>query len=643
MKACNAFVVAAGLGERLRPLTNHIPKPLLPLVGSPVIETVLERVSSFPVKRIGINMHYKWEMIRDWASLSRFSDRITLFREEKLLGTGGALKNAAPMLAGSPFLVHNADIISDIDMNLLLEVHNATHNLATLAVHDYSAYNNVWIDAEGKLKVVSLSAPAETQDFRPVAFTGIAIYSPDFLDFLPEGESSVVDAWTHAISCGHCIATVDVTGCSWTDIGSPVSYAEAVKDALARAGEQFHIDPSVECPCGMSLEGWAVLEKGCMISGKTSIKRSIILAGACVEAGADLQDVIAGPGYSVNIESVPKSQSAREEKANSLFLNNFISNNSEVSLIGFGGSDRSYYRIRSTGRSEVLLKTTAADPDYIRQITYTDFFRRYSVPVPELFAKEDKEGEAVFEDLGDVSLYVWLKCRRDPEDIEFIYRRVLDMLITIHTRATEHVAECRLLQTRLFDYEHLRWETDYFLERFVRGLKGVEIAKGLNEGLLREFDRLATMVDSYSKTIVHRDFQSQNIMIKDNDTPRLIDYQGARIGPPAYDLVSMLWDPYYQLEGEMRSRLVQYYLRGMREYSGKRWREEEFVQTMLPCRLQRHMQALGAYGFLARIKGKAYFLKHVPQALHYLTEETEAVVTEFPCLSEVVKLLNDKI
>ena len=642
MKACNAFVVAAGLGERLRPLTTHIPKPLLPLLGNPVIESVLDRVSGLPVKRIGINMHYKWEMIRDWASLSRFSDKITLFKEVELLGTGGALRNAAPMLAGSPFLVHNADIISDIDMNHLLEVHNSSQNLVTLAVHDFSAYSNVWIDSGNRLMSVGRNAPSGSRTLRSVAFTGIAVYSPDFLALLPEGASSVVDAWIRAVSSGHCIATVDVTGCSWTDIGSPLSYAEAVREALAREGEQFHVSPAVECPCGTRLEGWAVLENGCMIKGGNSIRRSVVLKGAVVEPGAELQDAIAGPGYIVNISTDPVNHSIAEEARNILFLKEFSGHNPEITLIGFGGSDRSYYRLRTAAGSGILLKSAVADPDYIRQIAYTVFFRRHTLPVPLLLAKADKEGEALFEDLGDVSLYVWLKCCRDPKKIERVYQRVLDTLVTLHTRATENVAECRILEARLFDYEHLRWETDYFLERFVAGLRGIGIPDALKEGLLKEFDLLARTVDSYSKTIVHRDFQSQNIMIQDRDTPRLIDYQGARIGPPAYDLVSMLWDPYYQLEGEMRCRLVQYYIGGMRSYLGRNWGEEEFIRSMIPCRLQRHMQALGAYGFLARVKGKAYFLKHVPRALLYLTEETGAAAAEYPCLSEVVKLLNDK-
>lgn len=643
MKTCNAFVVAAGFGERLRPITNHIPKPLLPLAGKPVIESVLERLSALQTKKIGINMHYKWQMISDWASSSPFSESITLFREDTLLGTGGALKNAASMLSGSTFVVHNADVVSDINLQLLLEVHKKAENLVTLAIHDYPAFNNVWIDDAGRLKAVGRSVSAGLQNVRAVAFTGIAIYSPEFLDFLPEGESRIVDAWIRAVNGGHSIATVDVTGCLWTDIGSPLSYAEAVTSALASAGEQFSIAASVECPCMMQLEGWAVLESGCSIGEQTSIKRSIILPGTIVTAGSELKDVIAGPDYTINIRNYLEQQPTGGGICNSLLIND-LSNSSEIYLIGFGGSDRAYYRIRTPARSCVLLKSTADDPDYTRQIIYTDFFRRHEVPVPELLAKEEKEGVAVFEDLGDLSLYVWHKCRRDQEAIEAIYQRVLDTLITLHTRATEYVSECPLLQSRLFDYEHLRWETDYFFSRFVRGVKGIatEETADIQGGIEQDFDRLAKVVDSYRKTILHRDFQSQNIMIKDGAIPWIIDYQGARIGPPAYDVASILWDPYHKLESAMRERLVGYYVRGVRKYQGSSPDEAEFEQSLLLCRLQRHMQALGAYGFLAKVKGKPYFLKHVPTALKYLTEETERVKTEYPFLSALVKLLNDK-
>src|SRR5208337_203387 len=123
------------------------------------------------------------------------------------------------------------------------------------------------------------------------------------------------------------------------------------------------------------------------------------------------------------------------------------------------------------------------------------------------------------------------------------------------------------------------------------------------------------------RTIVHRDFQSQNIMIGQPGTPCIIDYQGARMAPPAYDVASLLWDPYYHLDDAVRAHLLAYYVESMSAATGMRSGPDQFYESLLPCRLQRHMQALGAYGFLASVKGKKFFLKHVPEALRMLKEE----------------------
>src|SRR3989442_15900500 len=96
--------------------------------------------------------------------------------------------------------------------------------------------------------------------------------------------------------------------------------------------------------------------------------------------------------------------------------------------------------------------------------------------------------------------------------------------------------------------------------------------------------------------------------------PRFTASQGARRAPPAYDLASVLWDPYYRLEDRMRERVLAYYLGEMKAGAFTAFDETSFLQSLLPCRLQRHMQALGAYGFLAAGKGKKNFLKPVPQA-----------------------------
>jgi aminoglycoside/choline kinase family phosphotransferase len=195
--------------------------------------------------------------------------------------------------------------------------------------------------------------------------------------------------------------------------------------------------------------------------------------------------------------------------------------------------------------------------------------------------------------------------------------------------AGKNVSACRLLQERPFDYEHLRWETRYFMDRFVKNIMNISVEDGAS--LDSAFHHLAEKVDSFPKTVIHRDFQSRNIMLAQGVTPRIIDYQGARIGPPAYDVASILWDPYYRLERAMRERLVDYYI--------TRANNENIQNTLLPCRLQRHMQALGAYGFLSAVKGKSYFLKHVPEGLRLLKEDATLSRDEYPVLYNLVMKL----
>ena len=315
-------------------------------------------------------------------------------------------------------------------------------------------------------------------------------------------------------------------------------------------------------------------------------------------------------------------------------------------LIGTGGSDRRYYRVRQGNSATVLMQCRGDDPEFIRQLEYTGFFLRQGIPVPALIQVNTDKMQALFEDAGDISLYSYLKCPRVKTEREDLYQKVIDVLIQLHTRATGHVSECPLLQERIFDYKHFRWETDYFIQRFVKGIRSMTVSE--EDVLIDELHRLAIMADASPKRIIHRDFQSQNIMIMRERELRIIDYQGARIGPSAYDVVSLLWDPYYRLEDDMRDRLLDYYIDGVTRPGGEGGDPEpaaglsdsiDFRESLLPCRLQRHMQALGAYGFLARVRGKKYFLKFVPEGLRLLKDDIGEVQDAYPSLYGLIRRL----
>jgi len=393
---------------------------------------------------------------------------------------------------------------------------------------------------------------------------------------------------------------------------------------LRKNGETVYIHPSVDWCKGIELDGCIVIEKNSNPPAPffnkegndatdISLRNCIILPDTNFSYPHSFENCILGPGFKIDLKE-------------SEILGGVT--NGDAILIGTGGSDRQYYRVRKNKGPVVRMQCRKDDPDFLRQLEYTRFFRKHSIPVPDLIDVDSENMSASFEDLGDLSLYSWLKCPRNQGEIEGIYGKVLDSLVLFHTTATRHVSECPLLQQRVFDYDHLRWETRYFLERFVVGIQHIETAR--LSAIKEEFHRLALTVDAFPKTIVHRDFQSQNIMIMNGGTPRIIDYQGARIGPPAYDVASILWDPYYRLEDEVREKLLEYYLQQI---------NLPLSHTLLPCRLQRHMQALGAFGYLSMVKGKKYFLKHIPEALRLLKEESALTKDEYPELYRLVSAL----
>ncbi len=644
------FLPAAGLGERLRPVTNHIPKPLLPILGKPIIEGILEKLTAVCDGGIGINLHYKPEMIRAWAKRSAWADRIVFFPEDPILGTGGALKNAESFLSGSHSIVHNSDILLDIDFSRLIEEHLSSGNTATLVCHRLFELSNVVIDRNGQVLDVEnpgASRPDASTIADKVAYTGIAVYSPEILKFLPPGVSHATVAWIAASKAGHKVRAMDFTGCYWNDVGNPVTYARGILDALRENGETVYQSSSAGCG-KIEIDGYVVLESGSEVRDGARIRNCIVMPGARVSGSHE--DRVLGPDYAVTLSesdmqpSLHAAEKKRVSLTEPLFAQHFGVGTvmdqsaiwSDAILIGLGGSNRRYFRVRNNGRTAVLMECSSDDPDYERHLIYTSFFAAHTAPVPGLISADDATKRALFEDLGDTSLYSYMKLPRSNEHIEDVYCTVLDIAVKLHTNATEHIHECPQLRARIFDYDYLRWETNYFLERFVIGLKKIEVTN--RQALDEEFHRLAQKVDAFPKGIIHRDFQCQNIMIQPGGIPRVIDYQGARMAPPAYDVASILWDPYHRLDDGVREKLLEYYISELKKHP-KGFDERTFLDSLLPCRLQRHMQALGAYGFLSAVKGKKYFLKHVPEALKMLKEETTAARDEHPMLHQLIQSL----
>src|SRR5947209_18460797 len=301
MHPLDIFLPAAGFGERLRPATNHLPKPLLPILGTPIIEGILNKLTAVCDGKIGINLHWKAELLRAWAGTSRWRDRITFFPEDPILGTGGALKNAEALLSRGPFIVHNSDILLEIDFSRLIEEHLSSGNTATLVCHRLPHLANVVIDAQGQVLDVEnpgASRPDPSRVADKVAYTGIAVYSPEILGFLPAGVSHATVAWVAASRAGRKVRAMDFTGSYWNDVGDPTTYARGVLDALREGGETVYLSPTARCGRA-DIYGYVVLESGSQARDGSRLRNCIFMPGA--DASGEHDHAIVGPDYELSL------------------------------------------------------------------------------------------------------------------------------------------------------------------------------------------------------------------------------------------------------------------------------------------------------------------------------------------------------
>ena len=304
----------------------------------------------------------------------------------------------------------------------------------------------------------------------------------------------------------------------------------------------------------------------------------------------------------------------------------------EIAPLEKGGSERKYYRICAGGKNPVILVKYSSQKEENRHyVEIAKFLCASKVNVPAIYFHDASEGLIWMEDLGDEDLWSW---REAPwEQRRSLYESALFEVSKLHIAATQSLEGSGLRLQREFSEQLYLWEQQYFFDNCLRA------HFGLNESAVRRYAQLPAMhgiaarLASLPRVLVHRDFQSQNVLIHD-DTAWLIDFQGMRPGLPQYDVASLLYDPYVELTGGERGVLLEFY-KSVARRSGMEI-SVSFDEIFYFCALQRLMQALGAYGFLGLQKGRPDFLAHIPAARRSLRE----VAARIDGLDEFVALLD---
>ena len=302
MSKPTAFVLAAGLGTRLAPLTDLIPKPLVPVFHKPLLTFALDSVIAAGFGEIAFNTHHLPAAFAKVFGFEPFyrGRKLRAFHEPLLLDTGGGIRNARPGLGGGTFLVYNGDILADMPLKSLLEGHRESSALATLLLRPGGGKANVLFDPSRGL-IRDLRGEVGATEGTPVVYSGIALFEQGIFDWIPsEGPYSVIDALIIAMRAGEHVGGLLVEEGLWIDLGTPASYLEAhrllaagsLPSYLAESGWPVAIHPEARVFPGAVFEGVVSVAPGAVIGKNARIKDSVIWPGAIIGADAVIEECV---------------------------------------------------------------------------------------------------------------------------------------------------------------------------------------------------------------------------------------------------------------------------------------------------------------------------------------------------------------
>jgi NDP-sugar pyrophosphorylase family protein/aminoglycoside/choline kinase family phosphotransferase len=668
------MVLAAGFGTRMLPVTRFVPKALLPVAGRPLLDWNLRYLASQGVDDVVVNAHHLPDEMRRWETELREQAEpgfpvIRLVVEPEILGTGGGIANAAEWLDSEPVVVVNADQVFQPDLAPARQTHGDGRYLATLLCVRDPRHAQVRVQGT---RVTAIDSRAIFDDPSAWTFTGVYLLAREAIDRIaaaaraagPRGYLEIVPLFRAWLAEGLLGAHL-VEDRLFLEAGSPEAYLELLReapaildeaddeeDARARAG---YIGPGARIGHGASIEESAVLD-GAAVASHTRVSRCILGPGA--EANEDLDRRIMAGGESRAIHLLPP---ADEHALRNLIARTWPappdvhgpsfprrSRPLSLRLLKGDGSARRIVRAVRGAESRILVlpateeqgaaaiyprRDGSAVPDEAASFAYlAPYLENLDVPVPRVYLLDPETRVLLLEDLGDIDLFGQVAAwRREPEAGDRLwnaYREAIEILLRMQASPREPLDPSRTHNPPYDEAFIRRFEAGYFLREMVHGQCHVE--QGDADALEAELGRIAReALSAAPRVFMHRDFQSRNLMRPTRGLV-VIDFQGARPGPPEYDLAALLLDPYVDLPAELRDRLVELYLAGATRAGSERHAARRRYRA---SGINRMLQVLGAFAYLGGRLGKPGFLEHAPVAL---ARVRELAGTDFPHLTEVI-------
>jgi NDP-sugar pyrophosphorylase family protein/aminoglycoside/choline kinase family phosphotransferase len=611
-----ALVLAAGLGTRLRPLTETCPKPLLPVWNLPLLERVLRLLESWGVEEIAVNLHWHPERIQAYLAARAGSAKIRCSFEPEILGTGGALRPVRDFLGGEPFWVMNADIAAAVDPAPFVAAFERGGKFAATWLEPKKGPRTVEADRRGRVTCYRSPTPAVAGTY---TLCGLHLLSPDVFAYLPEDKPfcTLVEVFERAMENGVFVDSVVVRDSYWDDAGTVESLLRIHADAkrLARAGHAGGAlyDAAADRLAERATSFFCVGPEA-SVGAKAKGRDSVVWGRARVADGAALKHcVVTGGevcGTVENAACVGADAVTDDALPAALAALGWRAETTAAAALGARGSNRTFWRLYGNGGSAIYVRYTDERPENLRYAGHARLLASAGVPVPAVRVDLPGPHALVLEDWGDESLQLLME--RHADRAEALYRPVVEALARLHREGTQAVDRTGTPLEPPFDAALYAWEHRLFEENLLVKRYGYE---ALPENVRAELKKVAQRLEAAKQAVIHRDFQSSNVLFRGKRFV-FIDFQGMRRGSAAYDLASLLYDPYVKLTPEIRTRLAAHYGKCCPEHP-------EAVELFFEGAVQRLVQALGAYGRLAGL-GLSGFVRHIEPALENLLEAADA-------------------
>jgi UPF0042 nucleotide-binding protein len=311
-----------------------------------------------------------------------------------------------------------------------------------------------------------------------------------------------------------------------------------------------------------------------------------------------------------------------------------------IDVLPQSGSDRRYLRLQQPGSPSVIATCGANIAENEAFIYFTNHFREKGLNVPQILAENEDKTIYLQEDLGDVTLLSILEEKGYTEEVYYLFRKSLHELARLQILGDEGMDYDRCLTNKVFGKQAIMADLLYFKYYFLDALRKPYD----KQKLIDDFDALSNYL-TYTeyKYFMFRDFQSRNIMVKEDGSVHFIDYQGGMKGAPQYDVASTLWQARANLPGEWKDRLLQDYMDSFEEITQNSLDRNVFQSQYNGYVLIRLLQVLGAYGFRGLFEKKAQFLTSIPLALNNLKEflQDQSVGIAVPEFRKVLAICTD--